>query len=86
MLIDAKGKYGKFLKLGVQTNKGNTQAEALRMAIAWRQPKAKSFTIIRFQHTNYNGETVEEETGFADIWVNYFTTQKEGEIKLDNPI
>ena len=82
MKIDGKGKYGTYLCLGIQTNKGNVNTEALKMAKSWAPKKAKSFTILKLEHTDYEGHAVENETGFAIITVQYYTTKKEGKKDL----
>lgn len=66
------------LHLGIQTNKGNTNKEAIRLAKRWAPTSAKSFTIESLIHTNYNGSPQKEETGYAKIVVSYFSTEKEG--------
>lgn len=81
MLIDLKGKYGKTIRLGVQTNKGNTFASSVLMAKAWAPKGAKSFSFTSF-HTDYHGRPVDEETGYATITVSYFSTIKEGEYEI----
>ena len=86
MIIDCKGKYGKFLRLGIQTNVGKVQAEAIKKARIWAHKKAKSFTFSLI-NTDYHGIPKQEETGYADIDVLYYTTQKEGEhLILDYPL
>ena len=81
MIIDCKGKYGKFRWLAIQTNKGNVDKEAVKMAKRWAPKKCKSFSIATIEHTDYHGDTVEHETGFASITVYYYTTKKEGRYK-----
>ena len=81
MLIDCKGKYGKFLILGVQTNKGNTYNEAIKISNAWKPKNAKSFDM-NITHTDYEGRPVETETGFANLKVSYFSTKTEGKIPI----
>jgi len=82
MLIDCKGKYGKFLLLGVQTNKGNTYDEAIKQCLAWKPKNAKSFNM-NITHTDYEGRPVENETGFANVKVSYFSTKTEGKIQIN---
>lgn len=77
MLIDAKGKYGKTLRLGVQTNKGNVHNYSLWLAKQWSPNDARSLTFS-LTHTDYHGNSATEETGFATITVSYFTTKDEG--------
>lgn len=78
MIIKVKGKYSdEFLLLGVQTNKDNIQKASEEKAIAWAPKKAKSFDM-EICNTDYEGCTVDKETGYANITVSYFTTTKEG--------
>lgn len=81
MLIDCKGKYGKFITLGVQTNKDKVQEASIKMANEWAPNRSKSFTISRLTHTDYHGLPVpiKHPTGYATIEVYYYTTEKEGE-------
>jgi hypothetical protein len=83
MLIDCHGITGKQLCLGVQTNKGNTSDRAMFVAKSWQPKKAQSFTIEKVVHTDYHGKPVEEETGYARVFVSYFTGKKEGEHNFD---
>jgi len=71
-----------FLRLGIQTNKGDVQRRSIWLASRWAPKRCKSFTIKRLCHTDYNGVPVEQETGYATMDVIYFTTIKEGEIKI----
>jgi hypothetical protein len=80
MLIDAHGRYGKTLKLGVQTNKGNVNKHALWLAKLWSPKGTKSFSFS-ITHTDYNGIPTTEETGYANMIVSYYSTKKEGENK-----
>lgn len=78
MKIKVNGKHNKdYLVLGVQTNKGNTQAASEKMAKSWAPKNAKSFNM-NISHTNYKGRSVKAETGCANISVSYFTNKKEG--------
>ena len=79
MILDCKGKYGKFLQLGVQTSKGNVQDRAISLAHNWSPKRAKSFTITKLIHTDYHGRPEKDETGYATIHVEYYSTKKEGE-------
>jgi len=83
MLIDCKGKYGNFLILGVQTNKGDTYNGALKMSVHWKPKNAKSFDMD-ITHTDYKGLSVKNETGFARVKVSYFTTKEEGKIQINS--
>lgn len=83
MIIDANGIYGKFLILGVQTNKGNTHAAAIRMANSWAPQKARSFDMT-VSHTDYHGRSSDEETGYARVKVIYYSTLKEGKYLINN--
>ena len=82
MIIDCKGKYGKFLRLGIQTNKDNVKNASLKMAKAWKPKNAKSFTITHLTHTDYHGNFSEVITGYATINVNYFNTTNEGKYNV----
>ena len=82
MIIDPKGRYGKFLYLGIQTNVDNIEADILFKARAWAPKNCKSFTIKGFKHTDYHGHSVDEPTGYGNFNVYYYTTLKEGEILL----
>jgi len=84
MLIDAKGRYGKHLKLAVEGNIGNVQKTALWLAKQWAPKRCKSLTITKLSHTDYNGNYSDKETGFAKIEVQYFSTIKEGISDLDS--
>jgi hypothetical protein len=77
MLINAKGRYGKHLTLGIQTNPGNAINVVELRARQWAPNNAKSCTIC-FRDTDYHGLTENHPTGFATIEVRYFTTAKEG--------
>ena len=82
MLIDVKGKYGKFLKLGIQTNPGKTIRRALKVAKLWAPKNAKSFNM-EFFNTDYHGtKNVDNDTGYATIKVYYFTAKTEGEYDI----
>lgn len=81
MQIDAKGKSGKHLVLGVQTNKGNTLEQANWLARQWAPKCSKSLTF-KLKHTDYHGVESPVETGYATITVEYFSTATEGEIRL----
>lgn len=80
MLIDAKGKYGEFLFLSVQTKPDNLDNEILRKSKIWAPKNAKSFTVENIRNKSVvSGEYVEEVTGYANFIVYYFSTKKEGE-------
>ena len=78
MQIDAKGKYGKELHLGVQTNVGETLKKVMVLSQHWAPKKAKSFTITSMMHTDYHGNEQLKETGYATFTVAYYSTKKEG--------
>lgn len=82
MLIDAKGKYGRHLWLGVQTNPGLVASRADWLARQCTPKRAKSFTITSLRHTDYHGNPSDVETGYANITVEYYSTEKEGKVKL----
>ena len=86
MQIHANGKYGKSLKLGVQTNIGDVQKRAICVATAWAPNGSKSFTIESLRHTDYHGATQLQETGYATIVVSYYSTRKEGKIIIDKKL
>lgn len=44
--------------------------------------KAKSYKVSNLINTDYDGNTVEEITGYASFTVEYFTSQKEGQYKI----
>lgn len=84
MLIDAKGKYGKHLKLGIQSNPNNVNNTALWLAKQWAPKTCKSLTISKLSHKDYHGNCSDKVTGFADIEVQYYSTLKEGKILLSS--
>lgn len=84
MLLEVNGKYGNYLSLGVQTNPGNTTNQAHWLAKKWAPEKAKSYTIKNFRHTNYYGVVAQEETGYAEFDVWYYSTKKEGEFVIED--
>ena len=83
MIIKVKGKYSdEFLLLGVQTNKDNVQKASEEKAKAWSPKKAKSFNM-EIYNTDYEGHRSDNNTGYANITVSYFTTTKEGKYKIN---
>jgi len=81
MKIKTNGLYDGFLRLGIQTNKGNVSKESMLIAKSWAPKNCKSFTIKSLVNTNYDGLPMPNETGYASMDVEYFTTVKEGKIK-----
>jgi len=81
MRIKTDSLFVDFLRLGIQTNPGNVSKQSLWLAKQWAPKKCKSFTIKSLSHTDYYGNSMPEETGYATMDVEYFTTVKEGEIK-----
>ncbi len=79
---DCGGAYKNFLVLGVQTNVGQTKVITHWKARVWAPESAKSYTITELRHTDYHGKSAAEETGFATITVEYFTTKHEGRSKF----
>lgn len=84
MKLKVDGKNPDYLRLGVQTNTNLIFQDALKRARAWAPKKAKSFTISKFQHTDYHGYPSEIKTGYASFIVEYFSTRKEGKHRVYN--
>lgn len=82
MKIDAKGIYGSSLRLGIQSNPENFEKDCIIRAKHWAPKNAKSLTIDEVIHTDYHGTIQKEVTGYATIVVSYYSTVKEGEIKI----
>ena len=78
---DCGGKYGSVLRLGVQTNKGQTKKIAHWKARVWAPADARSYTA-KIENTDYHGSPSKEETGFATVTVEYFTTTHESKDKF----
>ena len=68
-------------RLGVQTNKGLVKAMAHWKCGVWKPKKAKSYNM-RYEHTDYHKIPQDHETGYATVYVEYFTTAKEGTFLL----
>ena len=83
------GKYGDRLILGLQENESITPEKLATVvhsnACYWAPPKAKSYTVVEMLNTNYHGTTVEHQTGYFTLILNYFTTVKEGKRKVETP-
>ncbi len=86
MQIDAKGRYGKHLVLGIQTNIKDLDDRIIYVAKSWAPSGCKSFSITKIIHTDYNGKVEEKPTGYADIHVSYFSTIEEGEMDMKGKI
>jgi len=79
MQINCKGKFGKNLNLGVQTNKDKVASKSISLARSWAPTKAKSFSIVKLFNTDYHGRLTNYITGYASIEVCYYSTEKEGD-------
>jgi len=92
MLIDTKDKYSFDHKttLGIQSNPARFQEDCILMAKNWAPKKAKSFTIDKVIHTDYDRNVKRKVTGYATIVVSYYSSVKEGEnslvVKIDKAL
>jgi len=71
----------KILILGIQTTPEEVYNKMIWTAKQWKPSFAKSFTI-GFKHTNYHGHIRFSPTGYATIFVKYYSRKKNGLTKI----
>ncbi len=82
MLIDAKGRYGKHICLGIQTTPDDIENRMFHMVLGAASKNAQSFTCC-IVHTDYHGHFTDVPTGYATVAVRYFSRKNEGLVKIE---
>ena len=67
--------------LGIQTVPDNVLERSVSNAKHWAPKRARSFTIC-LTHTDYYGNRELQPTGYARADIRYFSTKKEGLVKI----
>lgn len=78
-VVRVDGIYGnQFLQLGAQSNPDSLFQDVHWKCNAWAPKRAKSYSILRFRHTDYHGREVQGVTGYAEFRVQYYGRRDDG--------
>lgn len=70
------------MTLGFQTTPKDVTRTVRFLCASWAPKKTKSYTIIDLRNTDYYGNPRNHKTGYGKIRVKYFSSKKEGKVKL----